>query len=65
MAKTQEAPAAPTSPAKTVKARVLRDCVYGKCDDVVEIDASLIESLHGVVDANPAAVSYAESLCKQ
>jgi hypothetical protein len=45
-----------------VKARVLRDCVYGKCDDVVSIDASLVESLAGVLDADPDAVAYAESL---
>jgi hypothetical protein len=55
MAKNQEAKG-------EVKARILRDCVYGKCDDVVSIDASLVESLVGVLDADPAAVAYAESL---
>ena len=45
-----------------VKARVLRDCVYGAPDAVVEIDAALVESLSGVVDADPDAVEYAESL---
>jgi len=48
-----------------VKVRILRDCVYGTCDEVVEIEAELVESLAGVVDADPAAVAYAESLAKQ
>lgn len=47
---------------KKVKARVLIDCEHGKCNEVVEIDPDLLESLSGVVDANPAAVAYAESL---
>lgn len=58
MSKTQKAPEG------QVKVRVLRDCVYGKCDDVVEIDAALVESLQGVVDAHPDAVAYAESLAQ-
>lgn len=49
-------------PEGKVKVRVLRDCVYGAPDAVVEIDAALIESLAGVVDGDPAAVEYAESL---
>jgi len=48
-----------------VKARVLVDCDLGRCDDVVEIDAALVASLGGVVDTDPAAVAYAESLRKQ
>ncbi len=55
---------APKAPEGDVKARVLRDCVYGKCDDVVSLDAELVASLHGVLDANPAAVEYAESLAQ-
>lgn len=47
-----------------VKARVLRDCVYGKCDDVVTLDAELVASLDNVLDPDPAAVAYAESLAK-
>jgi hypothetical protein len=47
-----------------VKVRILRDCVYGRCDDVAEIDAALVADLAGVVDADPAAVAYAESLAK-
>lgn len=45
-----------------VRARVLVDCEHGKCDDVVEIHADLLEGLAGVVDAHPGAVAYAESL---
>jgi len=48
--------------AKKVEARVLIDCVHGKCNDVVEIDQSLVKSLEGVVDTEPAAVAYAKSL---
>lgn len=58
MAKIQKAPEG------EVKARVLRDCVYGKCDDVVTLDTELVASLYGVLDADPAAVAYAESLAK-
>lgn len=47
-----------------VKVRILRDGDLGKCDDVVEIDAALLEALTGAVDADPAAVAYAESLAK-
>lgn len=48
----------------TLRGRVLRDCAYGKPDDVVEINADLVESLFGVVDTDPAAVAYAESIKK-
>ncbi|NML61822.1 hypothetical protein HHL21_12200 [Massilia sp. RP-1-19] len=47
-----------------VKVRVLVECEYGKCNEVAVIDASLVASLHGVLDAEPAAVEYAESLVK-
>ena len=50
------------TPEGEVKVRVLRDCVYGSCDDVVLMDAALAASLDGVVDANAEAVAYAESL---
>ncbi|KQW97132.1 hypothetical protein ASC94_10095 [Massilia sp. Root418] len=46
----------------TVRARVLVDCVHGSCNDVIEIDPALLESLAGVLDADPAAVAYADSL---
>lgn len=45
-----------------VRVRVLIDCPHGKCNDVVELDAYLVASLAGVVDADPASVAYAESL---
>lgn len=45
-----------------VKVRVLVECQHGKCNDVVVIDAGQVEALIGVVDAEPAAVEYAESL---
>lgn len=48
--------------AKKVEARVLVDCVHGKCNDVVEIDQTQLKSLEGVIDAEPAAVAYAKSL---
>lgn len=48
-----------------VRARVLVDCAYGKPDEVIDIAADLIDSLAGVVDADPAAVEYAESLTKE
>lgn len=47
-----------------VKVRVLVDGAYGKVNDIVEVDASLIESLAGTVDADLDAVAYAESLAK-
>lgn len=47
-----------------VKARVLLEGAYGKPNDVVEIDAKLTKSLAGVVDADPDAVAYAESIAK-
>lgn len=47
-----------------LKVRVLVDCEHGKCNDVAVIDEALLESLAGVVDADPAAVEYAESQAK-
>lgn len=47
---------------KAVKVRVLVDCEHGKCNDVIEIDSGLVESLVGVVDADQESVAYAESL---
>lgn len=48
--------------AKKVKARVLVKCEHGAPDDVVELDAAAAKALAGVVDTDPAAVAYAESL---
>lgn len=53
---------ASSSSVALVKVRVLRDCSYGNCDDVVEVDSSLVASLVGTVDADETAVAYAESL---
>lgn len=49
-----------------VKVRVLRDCDLGKPDDVVELSAEelAVAVAVGAVDADPAAVAYAESLAK-
>lgn len=46
-----------------VKARVLVDGVFGKADDVVEVTEEEAQA-SGQLDANPAAVQYAESLVK-
>lgn len=43
-----------------IKARVLGDCAYGKQGDVIEIEPVLAEGcMH--LDADPAAVAYAEA----
>lgn len=47
---------------KKVKVRVLARCEHGEPDDVVELSAAEAKALAGVVDADPAAVKYAESL---
>lgn len=46
----------------TLLARVLAHCHLGEPDDVVEIDAELAPTLSDLVDTNPAAVEYAQSL---
>ena len=45
---------------KIIKARVLQDCQFGKCNDVVEV--ADLTGLEGLLDADPAGVKYAESL---
>jgi hypothetical protein len=52
------------APEGQVKVRVLVDGPHGKCNEVVTIDAALVESLAGKVDADPEAVAYAELLAK-
>lgn len=51
-------------PAKSVKVRVLVDCVHGKANDVAELPASAIKAAEseGLVDSSAAAVSYASGL---
>lgn len=52
--------------AEKVKARVLVDTVIDgepcKPNDIVTLDAKTAASMSGQVDADPAAVKYAESL---
>lgn len=48
-----------------VKARVLVVCEYGEPNDVVELSATLVRELRDVVDADPAAVAYAQSMQKK
>lgn len=47
---------------KNIKARVLVACEHGNPNDVVELPQALLKSLEGIVDADPDAVAYAESL---
>jgi hypothetical protein len=51
--------------AKKVKARVLVACALGQPNDVVEIDSADVKSLADVVDADPKAVAYAETLATE
>jgi len=51
--------------AKKIKARVLTACELGQPNDVVEIDAAEAKSLGDVVDTDPKAVAYAESLATE
>lgn len=48
-----------------VKVRILVDCCLGKCNDVVEVDGAQLAGLDGIVDADPEAVAYAQSLQKE
>jgi hypothetical protein len=52
------------TPVETVKVRLLRECEFGQCNDVVFIDAALVPSYSagGVVDASASAIAYAESV---
>jgi hypothetical protein len=47
---------------KLIKGRILVDCDLGKCDEVIEINEAQVTSLQGVIDTDPGAVAYAESL---
>lgn len=48
-----------------IKVRLLVDSDLGKCNDVVLIDARLAETMVGMVDTDPAAVEYAETIAKE
>jgi len=47
-----------------VRARVLTACQLGNTDDVVDVPAELVAQFLsiGVIDTDPGAVAYAESL---
>ena len=47
---------------RTVKARVLTDCVFGKANDVVTLPEDVANGAGGDLDTHPDAVAYAESL---
>lgn len=49
---------------KTIKARVLYQCAYGKPDDVVELPPAEAKQAAeaGLVDPHPDAVAYALTL---
>ena len=51
----------PPPKVKTAKARVLVAGAFGEVNTVVEVEAKLAKS-HPDLDADPAAVAYAESL---
>lgn len=55
----------PQSESGKVKVRVLMDCEFGKVNQVVELDAEVAKAHADTVDANPAAVEYAESISKE
>ncbi len=46
---------------KKIKVRVLLDCEYGQCNDVVELTAAQAKRAEedGLVDSNPKAVAHA------
>lgn len=54
----------PAAKERGVKVRVLTQCAYGKADDVVVLPKSEAKqaTAYGIVDADPAAVAYAEGL---
>ncbi len=45
-----------------VKARVLSDCSFGKCNDVVEVEKAELDVNRDVLDGDKAAVAYAATL---
>lgn len=57
----------PAKKEKTVKVRVLCACAHGKPNDVVELPEGVAKQSEkaGLVDADKAAVAYAESLKRE
>lgn len=61
----EDVPAAPVAPkGKSVKARLLVDCEYGKANDVVTLPAADAKAAEasGVADTSKPAVDYALTL---
>lgn len=56
--------AAQAAAVDVIKARVLVACEYGVPNDIVELSATMVQGMGGIVDADPAAVAYAESAQK-
>lgn len=52
------------SDTNAAKVRILVDCLFGKCDEVVELSGDQLKQAveGGFADPDPAAVKYAESL---
>ncbi|MQA39028.1 hypothetical protein [Rugamonas aquatica] len=65
MSKNQPKAGSAAAPDGEVKARVLIDCDLGKCNEVVLVDAALAETMGDLIDTDPAAVAYAESIAKE
>lgn len=51
----------PVKTGKKTKVRVLQDCLFGKCNEVVELFERDVRNAEedGLVDSNPKAVAYA------
>lgn len=49
---------------ETTRVRVLADCQFGRCNEVVALTVDEVRAglAIGIVDPDPAAVAYAESL---
>lgn len=57
---------AKTTAPDSMKARVLTSCRFGNANDVVTLDAATAKAAEadGLVDTNPDAVAYAESIAQ-
>lgn len=66
LAKLEAEPLSPPVKTKSVKARVLVDCVFGAPNAVVILSAAEAKGAQadGLIDTDKAAVAYAESLVK-
>ena len=51
-------------PAKKTPARLLADCLHGRANDLVALDAAELKSAEaqGLADSDKAAIAYAQSL---